>query len=161
MANEQNLTRAGIEIDSREKAQKLGRLGGIASGPAKRRKKNFRELAQFMLDHAADKNIKKRIAEVFPQIADEDLTYRSAILAAQIAKSAKGDTVAAAFVRDTGGEKPVDRVMQEGIERIQIEVVTGGNNGQDEIKQPADTDNGCGTSAGDADNSASGRDAQQ
>lgn len=44
MANEKNLTRAGIEIDSTEKAQKLGRLGGVRSGEVKREKKMWREI---------------------------------------------------------------------------------------------------------------------
>ncbi len=49
MANEQNLTRAGIEIDSTEKAQRLGRLGGIASGKSKREKRKVREMLKDLL----------------------------------------------------------------------------------------------------------------
>jgi len=50
MANIQNLTRAGKEINSTEKAQRLGKLGGIKSGEAKKAKKTLKEQFEFAID---------------------------------------------------------------------------------------------------------------
>lgn len=49
MANEQNLV-PFTSLQSREEAVKNGRKGGIASGKAKRKKKDMREMAQAILD---------------------------------------------------------------------------------------------------------------
>lgn len=92
MANEQNL-----RVPSSEEAREIGRKGGIASGEARRRKRTLRE-----------------IMEVYGSIAnviEPALTNDERVVIEQYNKAiAKGDTAAAAFIRDTKGEKPHDVV---------------------------------------------------
>lgn len=57
MANEQNLTRKGLEIDSREKAQRLGRLGGLSKSPKKKLAHQLRALKQKGTDEQYIKTI--------------------------------------------------------------------------------------------------------
>lgn len=104
MANEQNL-RPFTSDQSHEEAAKNGRKGGIASGEARRAKKTLRE-----------------IMELYGQMPAEELSGASndeAVVVAQykLAKSDKpGSTGAAAFIRDTKGEKPHDVLETPDIE---------------------------------------------
>ncbi len=104
MANEQNL-RPFTSDQSRDEAAKNGRKGGIASGEARRAKKTLRE-----------------IMELYGQMPAEELAGASndeAVVVAQykLAKSEKpGSTGAAAFIRDTKGEKPHDVLETPDIE---------------------------------------------
>lgn len=103
MANEQNLIPNSKRSPS--EARENGRKGGIASGEARRRKKTLRE-----------------IMEAYGQMPAEELegfTNDEAVVASQykLAKSDKpGSTGAAAFIRDTKGEKPHDVIETPDIE---------------------------------------------
>lgn len=98
MANEQNLE--PHKIDSTSKARELGRMGGIASGKAKREKKRLRELAQMILDE-----------EITDKATGEVMTQGEAALRVQARKAIMdGDTKALAFLRDTAGQAPVNQV---------------------------------------------------
>lgn len=73
-----------------EEARERGRLGGIKSGEARRRRKTFREEMLAILDA-------------------DDGRYNTNICTALIKKAEKGDLVAFTTIRDTIGEKPVDK----------------------------------------------------
>ena len=94
MANEQNLKPYEFTSNqSREEAAKNGRKGGIASGKSKREKIVFKELFQTLL------------AEEYKDC----MTNAQAIAAAQIIEALGGNTKAFETIRDTIGQKPVEK----------------------------------------------------
>lgn len=83
---------------SPEERSRIARMGQIASTEAKRRKKTFREAMEAILEkEVLDKNGNK-------------INLLTAISAKQIEKAGKGDTKAFEVIRDTIGQKPVERV---------------------------------------------------
>ena len=83
---------------SPEERSRIARMGQIASTEAKRRKKTFREAMEAILEkEVLDKNGNK-------------IDLLTAISAKQIEKAGKGDTKAFEVIRDTIGQKPVERV---------------------------------------------------
>lgn len=95
MPNEENLKNGvATQFKSGDEAAENGRKGGIASGEAKRRRKTLKEELLLML---------------------EDETIQQSIAAALIREATEGNnagSVRGAFetIRDTIGEKPVDKV---------------------------------------------------
>lgn len=96
MANEQNLIpnseRTPNEL--REQTQK----GGIASGEARRRKRDIRLALEALLE----KDITDKHGNT--------MSTAEAIAIKQIEKALKGDTKAFEVVRDSAGQKPSDKV---------------------------------------------------
>ena len=83
---------------SPEERSRIARMGQIASTEAKRRKKTFREAMEAILEkEVLDKNGNK-------------IDLLTAISAKQIEKAGKGNTKAFEVIRDTIGQKPVERV---------------------------------------------------
>ena len=83
---------------SPDERSRIARMGQIASTEAKRRKKTFREAMEAILEkEVLDKNGNK-------------IDLLTAISAKQIEKAGKGDTKAFEVIRDTIGQKPVERV---------------------------------------------------
>lgn len=94
MANEQNLKPYEFTSNqSREEAAKNGRKGGIASGKKRQEKIVFKELFQTLL------------AEEYK----DGMTNAQAIAAAQIIEALGGSTKAFETIRDTIGQKPVEK----------------------------------------------------
>ena len=93
MANEQNLIPNSERTPS--KLREMARNGGLASGEARRKRKTLKEELLLMLS--------------------EGETQQSVTLAL-IEKAMSGDTKAFEVIRDTIGEKPVDKVMIADVE---------------------------------------------
>ena len=91
MAGKENLR----PVSSKEEARDRGRKGGLASGEARRKRKTLKEELRLMLS--------------------EGDTQQSVTLAL-IEKAMSGDTKAFEVIRDTIGEKPVDKVMIADVE---------------------------------------------
>lgn len=91
MANKQNLK----PVSSKKEARERGRKGGLASGEARRKRKTLKE--ELLL------------------ILSEGETQQSVTLAL-IEKAMSGDTKAFEVIRDTIGEKPIDKVMIADVE---------------------------------------------
>ena len=91
MANEQNLK----PVTSKKEARERGRKGGLASVEARRKRKTLKEELLLMLS--------------------EGETQQSVTLAL-IEKAMSGDTKAFEVIRDTIGEKPIDKVMIADVE---------------------------------------------
>ena len=91
MANEQNLTQAGKHL-STEEAQRIGSLGGIASGEARRKKATLAQLAQMISEHPVSAKHKAKLEEC--GIAGEDLTNNALVVAGVFKQAAKGDAKA-------------------------------------------------------------------
>ena len=87
-----------------------GRKGGIASGEAKRAKKAMRERLEILLDLPMKDGKGTDIENIknFAALKGKNITVQDAMMIAQIQKALKGDTTAAAFVRDTAGQKPTE-----------------------------------------------------
>ena len=77
-------------ITTTERAKELGRLGGIQKAKKIRERKLLKE-------------------ELLAILSSED--YQNKISTALIQKAAKGDVKAFEVIRDTIGEKPVDKVI--------------------------------------------------
>ena len=106
MAGKENLR----PVSSKEEARERGRKGGLASGEARRKRKTLKEELLLMLS--------------------EGETQKSVTLAL-IEKAMSGDTKAFEVIRDTIGEKPVDKVMIADVEPSVIAEVEAIVNGQE------------------------------
>ena len=91
MAGKENLR----PVSSKDEARERGRKGGLASGEARRKRKTLKEELLLMLS--------------------EGETQQSVTLAL-IEKAMSGDTKAFEVIRDTIGEKHVDKVMIADVE---------------------------------------------
>ena len=105
MANEQNLKPCEYKF-TQEEAKK----GGIASGESRRRKKLLRECLDELL-------AKEYTSE------GKTLTGSEALAVTLMKKAMKGDVKAFEVIRDTAGEKPVEKVMVAEVEQSVIDDV--------------------------------------
>ncbi len=102
MAVEDNL----IPVRSENEAREKGRKGGVASGAARRRKKEFRDVFQALLDG------KEIIGSDGKKLSG---TEALAMKVFQLAL--KGDLRAFEIIRDTVGQKPIDKVEVSAIDQ--------------------------------------------
>lgn len=87
MANEDNLNMFDSN-QNREKAREAGRKGGIASGIAKRRKKNLLELVNIVGNANIPEEKREHMKSVFKDIiSDEDYTYNAMVVLALYEKA--------------------------------------------------------------------------
>ena len=110
-----------------EQRRENGRKGGIASGEAKRKKKAMRERLEILLDlpMKSGKGADLEAIKNFAALKGKNITVQDAMMIAQIQKALKGDTNAAAFVRDTAGENPAQKIEAEVDMDLQITVDYG------------------------------------
>lgn len=102
MANEQNLRPSEYKL-SQEEAKK----GGIASGEARRKKRDLRLAFEALLE----KEFKGEDGEL--------LSGAELLALKQFKKGVEGDTKAFEVIRDTAGQKPVERVEVGKIDKEQ------------------------------------------
>lgn len=99
MANEQNLKRL-----TSEEARENGRKGGKASGKAKKKKKLIKEYIEILLnEEITDKN-------------GNTMTGAEAMAVRAFQDALKGKYKAWELVRDTAGQKPVEKVRVSDID---------------------------------------------
>ena len=114
MSNEQNLKYIAPGELSKEEAVERGRKGGINSVKSRRRKKLLRECLEELLDTEQEVKIngvtlKKTNAEL--------------LSVTLMKKALKGDVKAFEVLRDTAGEKPIDKVMVADVDQSVIDEV--------------------------------------
>ena len=97
MANEQNLK----PVRSKKEARERGKKGGIASGKARQERKTLKEELLALL---------------------EDGETQKKISVALIQQAKKGNTKAYEIIRDSIGEKPIDKVQAEVNSDINITI---------------------------------------
>lgn len=97
MANEKNLK--PIHKRTKSEQREIATKGGIASGEARRRKRDIRQALEMLLE----KEYKDR--------SGATMTGVEIMALKQMEKAMKGDTRAFEVVRDTVGQKPVERVQ--------------------------------------------------
>ena len=90
MANEQNLK----PIRSKKEARDKGRAGGKASGKARREKKLLRDT----------------LLELLEMTDKKGHTGQDAICVSLFKRANQGDTKAFEIIRDTIGQKPIERI---------------------------------------------------
>lgn len=115
---------------TREQRQESGRKGGLAAAEKRRKQRDMREILQSFLSMPLTDGAYK-LPEQFKSLAElaaandsGNVSLAAAIVLAQITSALTGDTKAAEFVRDTAGQKPVDK-LQAQVE--QTPVVIGGD----------------------------------
>lgn len=107
MGNEQNLKPL-----STEKAREIGAKGGKASAEARRKKRDLKLAIQTLLE-----------ADIKDKKTGEIMSGAEALAVAQFKKAMKGDTKAFEVLRDTSGQKPVEKVEQVNIDGEYIDKV--------------------------------------
>ena len=114
MPNEENLKKGEpYRFRTGEQQVETARKGGIASGEARRRKKAMRDTAKMLLDMQvpkAAKELKQKLAVM--GISEEDFT-----MVGVINQAMKGNTKAAAFLRDTVGENPAHELRERELDQ--------------------------------------------
>lgn len=114
MANEQNLIPFNERTESEKRA--IATAGGIASGEARRNKKMLRDCLDYLLEKVDNTALDE---EGKPMTCAEQLAYNlfvKALTETDTAKSAKAFEV----LRDTAGQKPVEKVV---ISEIDTDVI--------------------------------------
>lgn len=111
MANEQNLKPFRKGEVSKEEAVRNGRKGGFASGIAKRQRRTHKQILDEILSFTVKDDVKQKLLETFPELKNFDgLDYKLAVNLIQLQKALKGNNKSYEIIRDTQGEKPVERV---------------------------------------------------
>ena len=86
-----------------EADREIHRKGGEAIQATLRQRRTFAETIEIMLRKTAPKETREALG------LDENATTQDAVIAAMLKASGEGDTKAAVFLRDTVGEKPIDK----------------------------------------------------
>lgn len=114
-----NGTKNMIPMNARTEAEqkRITRMGGIASGVARRRKKTMRELAQMFGNlEVSNEAIRQRMKAL--GVSEEDMSHDTAVIIGQYMEAEKGNTQAASFIRDTKGENPRDPLLQLNVGEV-------------------------------------------
>lgn len=113
--NEENLI--PFSERSKEEARELGRKGGIASGEARRRKREIKDSLDlllsmpFKLDGNAADMVRTQLNKL--GVPDDDIDNQMAMAFSMFVNAVgtgKNAVSAATFIRDTLGEKPKEKV---------------------------------------------------
>lgn len=105
--NKDNLRPPRNTSEARERGEK----GGKKSGEVRRKKRDFQAAARYILDLSANE---ADTASAHKLGFTGKVSQRDMVLLAQLKKARdKADTAAAAFLRDSAGEKPVERNATE------------------------------------------------
>ena len=108
MKGEENLR--PFDTLSEEEQRAIRQKGGIASGKARKKKKQLKDLANIILDNnIRDEQVVKNMQEKFPELNMDDITYGLILLLKQYEKAKDGDAKAFELLRDTSGQKPVEK----------------------------------------------------
>lgn len=110
MANEQNL-KPFTSDQSHDEAVKNGSKGGVASGAARREKRDFRRALEMLLERE------------FTDKQGNTLSGVEAISAKMFEQAMKGNIRAFETIRDTVGQKPVEKVIVADVEPSVIDEV--------------------------------------
>lgn len=124
---------ARLENDP-EEASKRGKVGGPASQDTQQTRRSIREI----LEELSKRTVTAEEAEEYSM--EEGISLLEAASLAQFRRAMRGDTKAAEYVRDTLGEKPVDKIAAEvetitPEDRRQIERILNRDKAQDIVKE--------------------------
>ena len=112
MANNQNnLDGKGFDSRTTEEQREIARMGGIASGRARAEKRDLRKALELLLEQTFTD--KKGVTRTGAQAITEKL----------FSEVMKGNVKAFEVLRDTVGQKPVERVMFAEVDQTVIDEV--------------------------------------
>ena len=112
MANNQNnLDGKGFESRTTEEQREIARMGGIASGRARAEKRDLRKALELLLEQTFTD--KKGVTRTGAQAVTEKL----------FSEVMKGNVRAFEVLRDTVGQKPVEKVMVADVDQSVIDEV--------------------------------------
>lgn len=98
-----------IDDNPPERAREIHKMGGIASGVSKRRKKLIKETIATILElPVKDKRVKDGLKRI--GLTTEDMTQQSLMVLGVMKRAQNGDPYAATFIRDTLGQKEADKL---------------------------------------------------
>lgn len=133
MANIKNLKPFKKGQVSREQAVINGRKGGIRAAQVKKERKTCKEILLMISEFTPKTEVVESLKKIFPELKNDDITYKTVMTLKQMEKALKGDTEAFKVCRDTMGEKPTDKVEQ----KTEVKVKSGLSN--KELKEVAKT----------------------
>lgn len=98
-----------------EEYRKNGAKGGKASGKAKREKKRAKEILDIFLSMPIKKRKEAEIEDIraFEELKGKNISVNEAIQLKQVQRALNGDLASAMYIRDTVGDKPVEKVQAE------------------------------------------------
>jgi coenzyme F420-reducing hydrogenase alpha subunit len=106
-----------IDDNPPERAREIHRMGGIASGVSKRRKKLIKETIETILElPVKDKRVKDGLKRI--GLTTEDMTQQSLMILGVMKRAQNGDPYAATFIRDSIGQKEAEKL--DLIQPVQI-----------------------------------------
>lgn len=94
---------------AKEEQREIAKMGGIASGEARRRKRDIRAAMEALLE------------KTYKGTKGEELSGAEAIAMKQMEKALKGDTKAFEVVRDSAGQKPIEKIMLAEVDQDVID----------------------------------------
>ncbi len=122
-------------VRTSEEAKKRGRAGGIASGEARRAKKNMRETAKALLEMKVVGDANKRNLDAFG-IKEEDQTYQTAMVVRLMQRAlVEGDTHAIRMLGELSGELGMNPDDMENVIDMQYPSINIPDNGRDKRKE--------------------------
>lgn len=99
MANDDNLKGHGFNEITAERQREIAKKGGKASAETRKKRKDIRLAIESLLERE------------YKGKGGESLSGAEAIAIKQMEKALRGDTKAFEVIRDTSGQKPVEKVM--------------------------------------------------
>ena len=128
MANNGNLKRGNPETQfkSGQQAVECGRKGGIASGEAKRRKRDAKEIIEIFLSMNINNGKKADIEGIknFMDMQGKNITVEEAMHLKMVQKALKGDLNAYNMALSIIGDKPAEKVKVEANVNPMAELTT-------------------------------------
>ena len=109
MSNKKNLKPIQKGELSKEEAKKRGQKGGIKSGEVRREKRQLKEILETFLEMDAPQKMKDKALEIIPELDNERLSLKASLVVTLIEKILNGDMKAFELMRDTIGEKPIEK----------------------------------------------------
>ena len=112
MANNANLEKGkATQFKAGEEQAKIASKGGKASAAKRREKKTMEQSLQILLNLAVSDSTltDPEDGDTFNKVKGKNLTVQDKMLVEVIKKALKGDLKAIEFLRDTSGQKPIDK----------------------------------------------------
>lgn len=103
-----NLKSSNTWTEEQKKA--YGSKGGLIAAENRKRKKLLKEIVQMVLEQRPDKYVADTIVKIFPDIPKAEITNKLALISVVYQKALNGDMKAFEILRDTGGEKPGEKM---------------------------------------------------
>lgn len=116
--NSKNLRKINLTHDE---ATRNGKKGGEASGKARRKKKQMKDMLDYILQlNVTDDKLREDMKKM--GIDEEQMTINALTCYAMVRKAIDGDTKAAEFIAVMTGQKPQDKLKVEGTVERQITI---------------------------------------